>query len=298
MSLPPTFRDMVDDGRVHVLDGAMGTLLYSRGVFVNVCYDALALEDPDLVRRIHGEYVRAGAELIETNTFGANPIKLSSYGLEDRTTELNRSSARVAVEAAEGRALVLGSMGPLGIRIEPWGPTAVEEAEAHFAPQVEGLLEGGVHGFVLETFADQNELAAAYRAVRALSDLPVVAQMTVGEDGRTAYGAEAEALARELEALGADVIGLNCSVGPAAMLDALERMAEATERPLSAQPNAGLPRTVRDRKIYMASPEYMARYARRLIDAGVRFIGGCCGTTPEHVKMLVGTVRSVQPRHG
>ena len=297
MSVPRTVREMVDDGRLHVLDGARGTLLYSRGVFVNVCYDELALEEPELVERIHEEYVRAGAELIETNTFGANPVKLSSYGLEDRTAEINRAAATVAVEAARGRALVLGSVGPLGIRIEPWGPTAVGEAEAHFGPQVEGLLEGGVHGFVLETFSDPNELAAAYRAVRARTDLPVIAQMTVGEDGRTAYGAEAEALARELDALGADVIGLNCSVGPAAMLDALERMGEATERPLSAQPNAGLPRTVRDRKIYMASPEYMARYARRLVEVGVHFLGGCCGTTPEHVKQLAGVVASLQPRH-
>jgi methionine synthase I (cobalamin-dependent)/5,10-methylenetetrahydrofolate reductase len=292
-----SLRDLVEDRRIHVLDGAMGTLLYSRGVFVNVCYDALALEDPDIVRRIHEEYVRAGAELLETNTFGANPVKLSAYGLEEQTAQINRVAAALALQAARGRALVVGSIGPLGIRIEPWGPTAVSEAEAHFAPQVEGLLEGGVHGFVLETFADPSELAAAYRAIRARTDLPVIAQMTVGEDGQTAYGTAADALARELDELGADVIGLNCSVGPAAMLDAVEAMAESTRRPLSAQPNAGLPRTVRDRKMYMASPEYMARYSRRLIEAGVRFIGGCCGTTPEHIKQLAATVASLQPKH-
>ena len=292
-----TLADLVQDGRVHVLDGAMGTLLYSRGVFVNVCYDALVLEEPEMLLRIHEEYVRAGAELIETNTFGANPVKLSAYGLEDRTAEINSAAARLARKAASERALVLGSVGPLGIRIEPWGPTGLAEAEAHFGPQVEGLLEGGVDGFVLETFADANELAAAYRAVRSRCHLPVLAQMTVSEDGRTAYGSEAEALARELDQLGADVVGLNCSVGPAPMLDAIERMAEVTDRPLSAQPNAGLPRNVRDRKIYMASPEYMARYARRLVDAGARFVGGCCGTTPEHIKQLAGVVASLQPRH-
>jgi homocysteine S-methyltransferase len=297
VSVPDTLREVLADGRVHVLDGAMGTVLYSRGVFVNVCYDALVLDEPDMVRRVHEDYVRAGAELLETNTFGANPVKLSAHGLEARTVEINRAAAELARGAARGRALVLGSIGPLGIRIEPWGPTAAGEAEGHFGPQVEGLLEGGVHGFVLETFADVNELAAAYRAVRARTDLPVIAQMTVGEDGKTTYGTAADALARELDAMGAEVVGLNCSVGPAAMLDALEAMDEATAKPLSAQPNAGLPRTVKDRKIYMASPEYMARYARRLIDAGVRFIGGCCGTTPEHIKQLAGAVASLQPRH-
>jgi homocysteine S-methyltransferase len=297
VSVPRTFREMLEDRRIHVIDGAMGTVLYSRGVFVNVCYDALVLDEPDMVRRVHADYVRAGAELLETNTFGANPIKLSAHGLEERTVEINRAAAKLALDAAGGRALVLGSIGPLGIRIEPWGPTSGDEAETYFGPQVDGLLEGGVHGFVLETFADPSELAAAYRGVRARSDLPVIAQMTVGEDGKTTYGTAADALARELDALGADAIGLNCSVGPAAMLDALEAMAEVTTRPLSAQPNAGLPRTVKDRKMYMASPEYMARYARRLIDSGVRFIGGCCGTTPEHIKQLSATVASLQPKH-
>jgi len=297
VSVPTSLAEQIADRRIHVIDGAMGTLLYSRGVFVNVCYDALVLEDPELVLRIHEEYVRAGAELLETNTFGANPVKLSAYGLDTRAVEINARAAALALRAARGRALVLGSVGPLGIRLEPWGPTGAGEAEAHFGPQIDGLLEGGVHGFVLETFADVNELAAALRAVRSRSALPVFAQMTVGEDGATVYGAGAEALARELHGLGADVIGLNCSVGPAAMLDALESMAEATERPLVAQPNAGLPRTVGDRKMYMASPEYMARYARRLIEVGVRFIGGCCGTTPEHIKQLASTVASLQPKY-
>jgi methionine synthase / methylenetetrahydrofolate reductase(NADPH) len=295
--LPSSLRDWLTDGRVHVLDGAMGTLLYSRGVFVNVCYDALAIEDPEIVRRIHEEYVRAGAEALETNTFGANPVKLSAHGLDDHTVEINRAAAGLALAAANGRAFVLGSVGPLGIRIEPWGPTSADEAQAHFAVQVRGLLEGGVHGFVLETFADPTELAAAYRAVREQCDFPVIAQMTVGEDGKTIYGTPADALARELDQMGADVIGLNCSVGPAAMLDALDTMSDVTTKPLSAQPNAGLPRTVQGRKMYMASPEYMARYARRLIDVGVRFVGGCCGTTPEHIKQLAGVVRGLQPRH-
>ena len=293
----PTIRDLIADGRVHVMDGAMGTLLYNRGVFVNICYDELAVTRPELVQALHHEYVEAGAEIVETNTFGANPVKLSSYALEDRTEELNREATRVARRAAADRALVAGAVGTLGIRIEPWGPTGVEEAEALFRRQVAGLCEGGVDAFVLETFSDPAELAAAYRAVRGLSELPIIAQMTVGEDGKSSYGAEVEHLAVLLDELGADVVGLNCSVGPAAMLDAVERMARVTSKPLSAQSNAGVPRTVRDRKIYMASPDYMAAYARRLIDAGARFVGGCCGTTPEHVKRIKDVVSSLQPIH-
>lgn len=290
-------RNLVTDGRVHVFDGAMGTLLYGRGVFVNVCYDALNLERPELIRGIHEEYVAAGAEVLETNTFGANPVKLSSYGLDADTEELNATAVRLAREGAAGRAFVVGAIGPLGIRIEPWGPTSLDEAAAHFGRQVRGLLDGGVDGFVLETFSDLSEIQCALRAVRELSDLPVIAQMTVGQDGSTSYGTGAGAVARSLEALGADAVGLNCSVGPSVMLDALEEMAEASALPLSAQPNAGLPRTVGDRKIYLASPEYMGQYARRMIDVGVRFVGGCCGTTPEHVKALRDAVASIQPRH-
>lgn len=290
-------RALIDDTRVHLFDGAMGTLLYGRGVFVNVCYDELNLSRPELVQDIHREYVAAGAEILETNTFGANPLKLSSYGLEGRTEEINAVAARLAVGAAGTRAFVAGAIGPLGVRIEPWGPTSLDDATGYFRRQVVGLLEGGVTGFVLETFADLSEITCAVRAVRAECDLPVFAQMTVGQDARTAYGTDATQLARSLSDAGADVIGLNCSVGPAVMLDAIEEMADATTLPLVAQPNAGLPRTVRDRQIYLASPEYMAEYARRMIDAGVRFVGGCCGTTPDHTRAMRAAVSAAQPRH-
>ncbi|MDH5589202.1 MAG: bifunctional homocysteine S-methyltransferase/methylenetetrahydrofolate reductase [Gemmatimonadota bacterium] len=289
-------RRLIEDGRVHVFDGAMGTLLYDRGIFVNVCYDSLVLDQPDLIRGIHRQYVDAGAEIVETNTFGANPVKLSAFGLEERTEEINRTAAVLAREAVGDRAAVLGAVGPLGIRIEPWGPTGLDEAVSLFRRQIEGLLAGGVDGFILETFADLNELACALEAVRGLSDLPVVAQMTVGRDGKTSLGTDARSIALSLEGSGADVIGLNCSVGPAEMLDAIEEMAAVTSLPLSAQPNAGLPRTVQDRKMYMASPGYMAEYARRMIDAGVRFVGGCCGTTPDHVRKFRDAVAAVQPR--
>jgi methionine synthase I (cobalamin-dependent)/5,10-methylenetetrahydrofolate reductase len=279
-------RALIEDGKVHVFDGAMGTELYGRGIFVNVCYDQVNLDQPDLIKRIHAEYVEAGADIIETNTFGANPVKLSSYGLEARTEEINAVAARLAKEAARGRAAVAGAIGPLGVRLDPWGPTEVEEAVDLFRRQVLGLLEGGVEGFIFETFSDLAEIECAYRAVRAESDLPVVAQMTVGEDGKTAYGTDAAQVARALTESGVDVIGLNCSVGPAVMLDALEDMADVTDQPLSAQPNAGLPRTVRDRQIYLASPEYMAEYARRMVALGVRFVGGCCGTSPAHISRI------------
>jgi homocysteine S-methyltransferase len=290
-------RHLIEDGRVHLFDGAMGTLLYSRGVFVNVCYDQLNLDRPDLVRDIHAEYVAAGAEILETNTFGANPVKLSAFGLSDRTEEINRAAASLALRAGGDDVVVAGAVGPLGVRVEPFGPTSREEAEALFGRQVDGLLEGGVHGFVLETFSDLTEIECAYRAVRERTDLPVVAQMTVGQDGRTAYGADAAQIARALDDLGVDVAGLNCSVGPAVMLDAIETMAHATGLPLAAQPNAGLPRTVGYRKMYLASPEYMAQYALRMIDAGVRFVGGCCGTTPEHIGRMRAAISSRQPKH-
>jgi methionine synthase / methylenetetrahydrofolate reductase(NADPH) len=290
-------KSLIEDGRVHVFDGAMGTLLYSRGVFVNVCYDQLAIERPDTIRRIHEEYVAAGAEILETNTFGANPVKLSAYGLGDRTEEINRAAAALALEAAGDHVAVTGALGPLGIRVEPFGPTSRDEARELFGRQVDGLLEGGVHGFVLETFSDLTEIECALAAVRERTSLPVVAQMTVGQDGRTTYGADAAQIARALTDLGVDVVGLNCSVGPAVMLDAIESMAQATSLPLVAQPNAGLPRTVGDRKMYLASPEYMAQYASRMIDAGVRFVGGCCGTTPEHIRKMRAAVASRQPKH-
>ncbi len=293
----PTLRDLISDSRVHLLDGAMGTMLYSRGVFVNVCYDELNVSQPALVQEVHELYVRAGAEILETNTFGANPVKLSGFGLEERTEEINRAAAQLAHRAARGRAAVVGAIGPLGIRIEPWGATARSEAVAHFARQASGLAQGGVNGFILETFSDLEEIHAALEAARSVSpDLPIIAQMTVGEDGVTSYGTPVETIVTRLTEWGADVVGLNCSVGPAPMLEAVERMAEISGTPLSAQPNAGLPRAVGDRRISLASPDYMAQYARRLIAAGASFIGGCCGTTPEHIRRIRECIAESRPR--
>jgi methionine synthase / methylenetetrahydrofolate reductase(NADPH) len=289
------FLDLLTDSRPHVFDGAMGTMLYSKGVFINRCYDELNVKEPDLVREVHRAYVKAGAELIETNSFGANALKLAEYGLETQVIELNAAAAKIAREAANGRALVGGAIGPLGIRIEPYGPTSGDEARAIFGQQVTGLLEGGVDFFILETFADLEEIHAAILAVREMSDLPIVAQMTVQEDGTTLYGTQPETLATQLEEWNVDVIGLNCSVGPHGILSAIEQVAPHTTRKLSAQPNAGLPREIHGRKMYMASPEYMAKFSQRLIRAGVKFVGGCCGTTPEHIRRISDAVHALAP---
>jgi methionine synthase / methylenetetrahydrofolate reductase(NADPH) len=273
----------------------MGTMLYAHGIFINRSYDELVLSNPDLIRSVHAEYVQAGAELLETNTFGANPVKLAQHGLDGRVVEINARAAELAREAAGDRALVGGAIGPLGIRIEPYGPTSLDEARAHFRDQAMGLVDGGVDFFILETFADLAEIRQALGAVRDVSDLAVVAQMTVREDGTTLYGTTVELCAQRLEEWGADVVGLNCSVGPHGILGAVERVAASTALPISAQPNAGLPREIDGRKIYMASPEYMAKYARRLIQSGARFVGGCCGTTPEHIRRMSDVVHALSP---
>jgi homocysteine S-methyltransferase len=296
----PALERLLDPTRITIFDGAMGTMLYNEGVFINQCYDELNLRAPDLIRKIHRAYVRSGAEIIETNSFGANRAKLTQYGLESQVHDINRAAAAIAREVAQdaGRpVLVAGAVGPLGVRIEPFGPTSVDEARAHFREQLEGLRAGGADIFLLETFADLHEIEQAIRAAREVSpSTPVIAQMTVGADGLTPYGATPEDVARSLDAWGADVIGLNCSVGPQIILEAIEKMALHTKKKLSAQPNAGMPRDVGGRSMYMASPEYMATYARHLVQAGARVVGGCCGTTPDHIKAICEGVRPLAPR--
>ena len=277
--------------RVLVCDGAMGTMLYAKGIFVNRCFDALNLSDPTKVVDVHREYVRAGADVIETNTFGANRVKLRDFGLADRVHDINLEGARLARQAAHGRAYVAGAIGPLGIRIEPWGKTGKDEAEGYFREQASALAEGGVDLFVLETFRDLTEIGAAIAAVRSVSELPIVAQMTTAEDGSSLDGTPPEQFAPALVHYGPDVIGINCSIGPAPMLETLERISAAATIPLSAQPNAGQPRDIDGRNIYLTSPEYMASYARRFVSAGVRLVGGCCGTTPEHIRQIKAAVR-------
>lgn len=296
------FREFIQEDRVRVFDGAMGTMLYARGVYINRCYDELNLSSPEIVLGIHREYVKAGAEIIETNTYGASRLKLANHGLDSKLREINVAAACLAREAAEkakGEVFVAGAISPLGVRIEPYGPTSVEEARELFKEQAAALIEGGVDCFVLETFHDLAEMHEAIRAVRELCDHVIFAQMTISEQGETAYGTPVEIISKRLDGwLGcdsADVIGLNCSVGPQAILSAIEKMRPITSHRLSAQPNAGMPRDVQGRQMYMCSPEYMAKYAKRLINAGVKFIGGCCGTTPEHIKLIVDAVRALSP---
>jgi methionine synthase / methylenetetrahydrofolate reductase (NADH) len=291
-----SFRELLESDTIHVFDGAMGTMLYSKGIYINRCYDELNLVAPDLVREVHSEYIRAGAEIIETNTFGATANKLQPYGLEGSLREINIKAARIAREAAGDRVHVAGAIGPLGLRIEPYGPTSYDEARVMFSDQVSALLEGGVDLFVLETFSDISELRQAISAVRELCDLPIVAQMTIQMDGNTLFGTTPEVFTTRLDEWGADVIGLNCGVGPALVLNAIEKMRTLTTRKLSAQPNAGLPRDVGGRQIYMCSPEYMAEYSRRIVQTGAKFVGGCCGTTPAHIKLIADALRQLNPR--
>lgn len=290
------FRDLLDSESVYVFDGAIGTRLYDKGVYINRSYDELNVTSPDLVREVHQEYVEAGSDIIQTNTFGATRSKLHPYGLESRLRELNVAAVKLAREAAGDSAFVAGSVGPLGLRIEPFGPTSFEEAKNMYKEQVEALLEGGVDAFVLETFSELPVIEQAIYAVRELSDLPIIAQMTIQMDGKTAFGATPEAFTERLDELGVEIIGINCGMGPSHILSALEKMRAVTNKKLSAQPNAGLPRDVQGRQFYMGSPEYLAEFARRFVQAGAKFIGGCCGTTPAHIKMMAEAVRSVSPR--
>jgi methionine synthase I (cobalamin-dependent)/5,10-methylenetetrahydrofolate reductase len=282
--------------RALLCDGGMGTVLYSKGVYLNTCFDELNLSNPAIVRAVHREYVQSGADIIETNTFGANRLKLRKYGLNDRVVEINRSGAAIAREEAGEAVFVAGSIGPLGVRIAPLGQLSAAEAEEFFAEQAAALCDGGVDLVILETFSDIHEIEAAIRAVRRVCPgLPLVTEMTIGEDGNSPLGATPEAFTSRFEDLGSDVIGVNCSVGPAPMLQCVERMAKVTRRPLAAMPNAGLPREVEGRNIYLCSPDYMAEFAKRFMQSGVKVIGGCCGTTPAHIKAMKAAVKALQP---
>ena len=290
---------LIDPESLVLFDGAMGTMLYAKGVFINQCYDELNVRAPDLVRDVHRAYVKAGAEVLETNSFGANRLKLAQFGLQAQTRELNKRAAELAREAADegSDVLVAGAVGPLGVRLEPYGSTSAEEAQSIFREQMEGLKAGGADLFILETFGDLHEIGQAIAAARAVDPtMPVVAQMTIGVDGLTPYGATPEDVARALDRFGADVIGLNCSVGPQAILEAVEKMVPVTHKKISAQPNAGMPRDVGGRSMYMASAEYMAEYARHLVQAGAKVVGGCCGTTPEHINAMCIGIRPLSPR--
>lgn len=279
-------------------DGAMGTLLYAKGIFINRSYDELNLSQPDLIRGIHHDYLQAGAEIIETNTFGANSVRLARHSVADKVRDINRAGVRLAREAAKSFDVwVAGSVGPLGTRIEPLGKTSYQEARDAFREQIQALVESGVDLLILETFGYLEEIHQAMLAARDIHpSIPIVAQVTIDEDGNCLDGSDPQTFTPKLAEWGADVIGCNCSVGPVAMLDAMERVRVLTSLPLSAQPNAGIPRSVDGRNIYLCSPEYMASYARKFVAAGVRLVGGCCGTTPDHIRVMKSALRVGEAR--
>jgi methionine synthase I (cobalamin-dependent)/5,10-methylenetetrahydrofolate reductase len=289
------FRDYISK-RILLFDGAIGTLIYQKGIFIDKCYDELNLTRPDLIRSIHREYLNAGAMAVETNTFGANRFKLQKHNLGGQVREINTQGAVIAREVVEDRGFVAGSIGPLGIEIEPWGETSLEEARNVYREQAQALLDGGVDLFVLETFHQIDEIKQAINAVRDCCDLPIIAQMTVQEDGKTTHGLTIEECVVQLAKYSIDGVGINCTIGPKILLDFLERIIQKTSLPVSIMPNAGLPQFIDGRMIYLSTPEYFCVYAKRFIEAGARILGGCCGTTPEHIRKMSEALTQKQPR--
>ena len=287
--MPHGFSRRLDEGPL-LCDGAMGTVLYARGVALDACFDVLNVNNPRLVQAVHADYIAAGADCIETNTFGANRFKLAVHGLDGQVREINRRGVRLARDVREsaGRDVwVLGSIGPLGKYLAPLGTVSVDEAREAFREQAEALLEGGVDAFVAETFSDLTEIGLAIEAIRAVTDLPIIAQMAFTDEAVTFTGRSPAEVARHLRGLGVHAIGANCSVGSSTLYDVLERMhAESGGVALSIQPNAGLPSRLGERLMYLSSPGYMAEYAGRMVDSGARLVGGCCGTTPQHIAAM------------
>jgi homocysteine S-methyltransferase len=289
-------RERLRENEVIVFDGGVGTYLYEKGVFINTCYDELNLTNPDIVTEVHREYVTAGADVIETNTFGANRFRLAAHGLEKKAYEIAKRGAQLAKAVAGDETLVAGSVGPLGVLIEPLGKVSFEEAREAFREQVKGLLDGGADMIILETFVLVPELLQAIRAVKEVNpDTPIMAQVTINDDGNLLSGATLESFVKAVGDSGVDTIGLNCSVGPKSMLEALETLKTLTPLPISVQPNAGLPQSIGGRNIYMTSPEYMAEYAKRFIQTGATIVGGCCGTNPAHIRAIRRAVRALRP---
>ena len=282
-------------------DGAMGTVLYTRGVFIERCYEELNLSDPNLILSVHEEYLQAGAEIVETNTFGANRFRLARHGLNGKVEEINAAGVRLARQAVErlkekqaGEAWVAGSVGPLGVRLEPLGKTGLDEARAAFAEQIGALARSGVDLLIIETMPALNEAHEALEAAQAVApELPVLAMVTVDDESECLDGASAGQAAALLTEWGAGAVGVNCSTGPATVLTAIEAMRAATTLPLAAMPNAGMPRAVEGRNIYLCTPEYMASFARKAISAGVQIVGGCCGTTPNHIRAMRSAIRAM-----
>jgi len=272
----------------------MGTMLYQHGVFLNRCFDELNVSDPALVKRVHDAYVEVEVDFIETNTFGANRLKLSKYGLANEVERINRRGVEIAREAAADKVLVAGSIGPLGCELTEHGPITPREAQEIFREQRAALIGAGCDLLILETFSNPDELLIALAGVCDSADVPIIAQISVNQNQETVYGERVEqAISKVARTPAVDVVGLNCSVGPSDMLSSLELIRQVTDKPISIQPNAGMPRQIEGRQLYMSTPEYMAEFAKRFFEKGARVIGGCCGTTPDHIKEIVRAVRSI-----
>ncbi len=292
-----SFREALEE-RVILLDGAMGTEIYKRGVFINRSYDEVSVSQPDIVRDIHAAYMRAGADVLTTNTFGANRLRLQPYGLDDRVEDINRAAVALAREVAGDKVWVAGSIGPAGMRLRPFGKLSPGDAFQVFREQALLLAEGGVDLILLETFTQLPELWQAFRAVRAVCDLPVIPFMTFQQRGPGREQADAETpawAARAMAAWGPVAVGTNCSNGPRDMLGVIQEMAAATDAKLAALPNAGLPQEIEGRTLYLAGPEYMAEYARRMVQKGASIVGGCCGTTPAIIREMANFLSSIAP---
>lgn len=283
-----------------IADGAMGTMLYQRGIYINQCYDNINLTRPHLVKNIHQEYIQAGAQLIETNTFGANRHKLSVHGLADKVRAINLAGARVAREACEDKVWVAGAVGPVHTGHDtPQEELTPDQRRGFVREQIEALVEGEVDLLLLETFSDLDELVDAVTVARDVAPrLPLVTQMVFLESGLTPGGLSPEHVAETLAAQPVDVMGANCGSGPATLAEVIARMRTRTDKPLSVQPNVGAPKSHEGRVIYLATQEYVAEYARRMIQQGANMVGTCCGSTPEHTRGLVGAVRMLQPGTG
>ena len=280
--------------KVLIGDGAMGTMIYSSGVFLNRCFEELNLSDKNLISRIHDEYISVGVDFIETNTFGANEIKLGKYGLADKLELINSEGVRLAKEAAGNDVLVAGSIGPSGYDTASWVGEVEEVLERSFRSHIQVLNDTGVDFVLFETFGDTRELEIALKVADGFDDLPVVAQICINENQTTQLGGDIIKALKKLTSFNNVVaVGFNCGVGPSHMLEAVEQVSASVDKPLSVMPNAGMPREVDGRSIYMSTPEYMAEYAKRFFEKNVRIIGGCCGTTPDHIREMVKSIRSM-----
>lgn len=292
-------KDFLDllKSKILLFDGGFGTELYKRGIYINKCYEELNLSNPSLVQQIHTDYVNSGADVIETNTFGANFFKLQKHGFGDKIYEINFQGAAIAKRAAGDRSLVAGSIGPLGVMIEPLGPISKSEVCNYYSEQIKGLVDGNVDLLIFETFVYSNELKCAVASARKLTEIPIIAQMTIDEDGNSLTGASSADMFAELVATGADVVGINCTAGPKVMLEWLEKVRKENNMPISIMPNAGKPKNIDGRNIYLTSPEYMGEYAKHFIQSGACVIGGCCGTGPEHIKKMRNAVNALKPSY-